>query len=121
MKKKFVIIAIVVITIVSLSGMVFVNRGEIIRNIAEKKMPEYISDFCECDEIISELKTFSPSIVENWDAMGKKDKLYIVKSMQAIKLVRKNAILKGDPDLTYEEIEVMINKAKEISLKYIKS
>ena len=71
MTKKQTIISTLV-TLVGFSFIAFastyayVNRGDITLRMVAKRVPVYLDDLCECDELIAELATFSPIIVENW-------------------------------------------------------
>lgn len=115
--KKFVVISIsLVIALVTLTTT-YMYRGPIMIRVVEHRMPGYINDICECEEVVENLKSFSPIIVENWDFIQKDDKLFILRSMQSIKAARKKAMLDGDSGITYEDIEHMVNMTKKIALK----
>jgi hypothetical protein len=116
--KKPAIISIALIVVLAVVATAYVYRGPIILRVVEYKMPGYISDICECEEVVANLESFSSIIVEKWDFIEKDEKLFILRSIQSIKAARQKAILDGDPGITYEDIEQMVNKAKKISLKY---
>ncbi len=118
MNKSVVVITTLLVVVLAITAVIYVYRAPIMIRVIEHKMPGYINDICECDEVIENMESFSSVIVDKWDLIEKEDKLYILKSMQSIRSARKRAILEGDPGITYEEIEQMVDNAKKISQKY---
>jgi len=116
--KKPVVISIALVVALAAVATAYVYRGPIMLRVVEHRIPGYINDICECKEVVANFKSFSSIIVEKWDFIEKDDKLFIVRSIQSIKAARQKAILDGDPGITYEDIEHMVNKAKKISLKH---